>query len=142
MTHPTEPRPFRTRRRETILVVDDTDARDPLCEDLRRAGYEAVPLSNGVEALWYADAHPTRVDLILLHLMPPESDALHFGPVFGRLHAQAPVLFMSPEPHAETIRRGLLDPRAPYVQRPCAPRVLARRVRQTLDGWKRRPPVA
>lgn len=127
---------------ETILVVADQEAvRTLVCGILRRQGYTAIPARSGVEAQWYAEQHGNTVDLLVTDLMLPETDGYHLGIPFGQLHPHTPVLFMSSWPHEETIRRGLLHPRAPYLQKPFPPRVLRRKVRQVLDDWCT-PPAA
>jgi hypothetical protein len=51
------------------------------------------------------------------------------------LHLYRPVIFTSPRNRAENIRRGLLDPRSPFLQTPFPPYMLTRLVRMVLDRW-------
>lgn len=57
--------------RGTVLVVDDDrDVRDSLCDILADAGYQAVCVGNGDEALAYLNRHD-RPAAILLDLFMP-----------------------------------------------------------------------
>ncbi len=62
----------------TVLVVDDDqDIRDALCELLREEGYRAVSVGNGEEALLYLSSRE-RPCVILLDLMMPIMDGWEF----------------------------------------------------------------
>jgi CheY-like chemotaxis protein len=55
-----------------LVVEDDTDNRDALCQGLTKMGHEAACVSNGREAL---GSILTRMpDLVILDLMMPEMD--------------------------------------------------------------------
>jgi CheY-like chemotaxis protein len=61
----------------SVLVVDDDDdIREILCEILERAGYPVVGASNGVEALCVLET--VRPRLILLDLNMPVMDGFEF----------------------------------------------------------------
>jgi CheY-like chemotaxis protein len=62
----------------TVMVVeDDFDCRESVCEVLRYDGYHVVAASNGVEALRYLEANPPP-GLILLDLMMPVMNGWQF----------------------------------------------------------------
>jgi CheY-like chemotaxis protein len=122
--------------RETILVVDDTESlRNDVCRILRGEGYTVISAGRGVEAQWCVERHGMRVDLLLAALASPEADNYHLGIPFGMLHPYRPVIFTSPRNRHENIRRGLLDPRSPFLQKPFPPYMLTRLVRLVLDRW-------
>jgi two-component system cell cycle sensor histidine kinase/response regulator CckA len=123
-----------------ILVIEEHEpARTQLCHILRLAGYTAIPARSGVEAQWYAGEPGHAVDLVLTDLMLPEADGYHFGIPFGLLQQHVPVVFMSTTPRDETIRRGLLHPRMPYLRKPFPPHVLTRTVQRALSRWSMPP---
>jgi len=63
---------------QRVLVVDDDqDIRDALCELLRDEGYEAIAVANGEEALTYLKAGNLPC-VILLDLMMPVMDGWEF----------------------------------------------------------------
>src|SRR5579863_6011707 len=53
-----------------LVIEDDQDVRDTLCDVLRDDGYEVVSAANGQEALTYLNSHPPP-SMILLDLMMP-----------------------------------------------------------------------
>ena len=63
---------------QRVLVVDDDqDIRDALCELLRDEGYEVIAVANGEEALTYLKAGNLPC-VILLDLMMPVMDGWEF----------------------------------------------------------------
>ena len=65
--------------RATVLVVDDDhDLREAVVELLEQAGYDAVPVCDGREALDYLLEARKRPSVILLDLMMPVMDGLRF----------------------------------------------------------------
>ena len=124
----------------TILVLDDTELRrELLCRALREEGYRAVPARSGIEAQWLHDYERWRADLLLTSFAPAELDGYHPGFAVGALLDRIPILFVSELDRTESIRRGLVSARAPYLRYPASPAVLRRTVRQALSEQKRSP---
>ncbi len=70
-----------SRRAPRVLVVeDDVEIREALCDVLRIAGYDPVEAGNGVEALHAIDEHPP--DVILLDVRMPVMDGVEFLRVY------------------------------------------------------------
>jgi two-component system cell cycle sensor histidine kinase/response regulator CckA len=131
-----------SRPLETILVVHDDEAlRADVCRVLRVEGYRAIPAGHSVEAQWCVEQHGPEVDLLLIDLAPPATREYHLGIPLGALWPHTPVIFTSGKARDENIRRGLLHPRAPFLQNPFPPRLLTRTVRAVLDRWSARPEV-
>jgi len=127
--------------RETILVVHEAEAlRTNVCRVLRAEGYVPIPARHSVEAQWCVE-HGAEVDLLLIDLAPPPARDYDLGIPLNALWPHTPVIFTSLEGRAENIRRGLLHPRAPFLQEPFPPYLLARTVRTVLDRWQA-PPAA
>ena len=82
----------------TVLVVDDdADTRQGLCEILEDEGYRCEMADDGSEALGLLDDTPQRVDVVLLDLMMPRMDG---WTVLRRMEAdpklrRVPVVVMS-----------------------------------------------
>ena len=124
------------KARETILVVHQEEhLRAHACRALRAAGYTAISAAHGVEAQWCVERHAGEVDLLLIDLSPPAGGDNHLGIPLSALWPHTPVIFTSGQGRAESIRQGLLHPRAPFLQKPFAPYVLTRTVRSVLDRW-------
>jgi CheY-like chemotaxis protein len=123
----------------TIVVLDDAESRrDLLCRTLRDGGYRAVPARSGIEAQWLHDHGLWKADLLLTSFAPAELDGYHPGVAVSALLDRIPILFMSELDRAESVRRGLIFPSAPYLRYPSPPGVLRRTVRQALSA-KRGP---
>jgi two-component system, cell cycle sensor histidine kinase and response regulator CckA len=129
-----------TRSRETILVVQEEEAlRATVCQVLRGEGYTAIPVGHSVEAQWCVERHGAEVDLLLIDLAPPAARDYDLSIPLCALWPHTPVIFTSAQGRAESIRRGLLHPRAPFLQQPFPPYVLTRTVRAVLDRWTASP---
>ena len=125
----------------TILVLDDTELRrDLLCRTLRSEGYRAVPARSGIEGQWLHDYERWKADLLLTTFAPAELDGYHPGFAVGALLDRVPILFVSELDRTESIRRGLIFARAPYLRFPASPGVLRRTVRLALAGHNRSLP--
>jgi DNA-binding response OmpR family regulator len=66
----------------------------------------------------------------------PELGGAEFARRIDRLQPGLPVLFMSGFTDHEVVRRGLLEPGAPYLQKPFDGATLGRRVREVLDAHR------
>jgi CheY-like chemotaxis protein len=82
--------------KRVLLVDDDDDLREALCDILTFGGYEVVGVGNGDEALAWLQGH--RPDLILLDLMMPGMSGVEF---MERLDGarDIPVLVFSGDTH-------------------------------------------
>jgi DNA-binding NarL/FixJ family response regulator len=77
---------------------------------------------------------PGPVNLVLTDVVMPVLNGRELG---EQLAAQRPglrVLFMSGYTDDDVIRRGLMRPGSPFIQKPFLPGVLARKVREVLDA--------
>jgi CheY-like chemotaxis protein len=107
-----------SKDKAAILVVDDDrDVRDALCDTLTDAGYTVTTADNGVSALSYIGANPAPA-LILLDWNMPAMNAEQFMAVFEEtpLSAQVPVVLVTADGHIErkvkaaNFRHGLKKP--------------------------------
>jgi two-component system, cell cycle sensor histidine kinase and response regulator CckA len=118
----------------TILVVED----DPLVRGMARrslidAGFQVLDAANGREALAVAAAEP-RLDAVLTDLAMPEFGGRELARRLRESRPDLPVVFMSGYSEDEVTRRGLLEGGVPFLEKPLAPEVLARTMREVLDG--------
>ncbi len=124
---------------ERILVVEDEElVRDFACRFLRNEGYLTRESSDGVDALALLRAEPDAVDLVLTDAVMPRMGGRELADHLARLRPGLPVLFMSGYTNDEIIRRGLLTPGAPFLQKPFSPEALATKVREVLDAARGR----
>ncbi len=125
---------------ETILVVEDEEVvRSLACRGLRERGYTVLEARHGGEALRHLAARGRRIDLVISDVVMPEVGGRELGQQLAVVEPHLPVLYMSGYTGEDVIQRGLLDPGAPYQQKPFTPEGLARKVREMLDA--RRPPM-
>jgi CheY-like chemotaxis protein len=100
---------------------------------LAAQGYAILEAENGAEALEVLARADGPVDLVLTDVVMPILNGRELG---ERLAAERPrlrVLFMSGYTDDDVVRRGLLEPGAPFLQKPFTPGDLARKVREVLD---------
>jgi signal transduction histidine kinase/CheY-like chemotaxis protein len=122
------------RGTETILLAEDDETLRTLTARILTAqGYRVLEASDGVEALKVADKHGGQVDLLTTDMVMPSMGGHDLA---NELMARRPgmkVLFVSGYTD-DAVGRGELQPGDAFLQKPVDPRILARKVRQMLDG--------
>jgi two-component system cell cycle sensor histidine kinase/response regulator CckA len=139
----TEPVAASGRGSETVLVIEDESVvRKLACRGLRDHGYNVVEAANGAQALRYIREHPQVVDLVISDVVMPEIGGREVGQRLATLDPDLPNLYMSGYTGEDVVQRGLLDPGAPFQQKPFTPAGLALKIRQMLDQEPRRKATA
>jgi two-component system, cell cycle sensor histidine kinase and response regulator CckA len=119
---------------ETVLVIEDEEiVRSLAVRGLRDHGYTVLEATNGAEALRYIQQHPGTIDLVICDVVMPEMGGRELGRNIGLFDPDLPILYISGYTGDDVVQRGLLDPGAPFQQKPFTPAVLAGRVRSMLD---------
>ena len=120
---------------ETILLVEDDEVvRKLVSEVLDNEGYRLLEAANGIAALSICAQYEEPIHLLLTDVVMPEMSGRDLA---DRLVPQRPemkVLFMSGYTDDVIVHHGVLDAGAAFIQKPFAPDVLARKVRDVLDG--------
>jgi CheY-like chemotaxis protein len=128
---------------ETIFIVEDEDlVRELASRSLRERGYRVIEARQGAEALRLLEQQPAAVDLVITDVVMPEMGGRELARRLAALRPSLPVLFISGYTGEDVIQRGLLEPRAPFQQKPFTPDGLARKVREMLDAAAARVPAA
>ena len=109
---------------------------------LREHGYTVIEARHGAEALRQLQSRRSGIDLVISDVVMPEMGGRELGRRLRRCGRPLPVLFMSGYTGEDVVQRGLLDPDAPFQQKPFAPDGLARKVRAMLDDGAPRAPAA
>jgi CheY-like chemotaxis protein len=130
------PRPIRSPGgRETILLVEDEEAVRRLSRRiLELQGYTVLEASRPEEAEAIAAGEAGTIHLLLTDVVMPTASGRKLA---DRLLASRPgmkVLFMSGYTDNAIVHHGVLDETTAFLQKPFTPQVLARRVREVLDG--------
>ena len=77
------------------------------------------------------------IDLVVTDVVMPNLSGRELGERLAELRPGLPVLFISGYTDDDVIRRGLLTPGSPFLQKPFEPDALARKVRQVLERSRR-----
>jgi two-component system cell cycle sensor histidine kinase/response regulator CckA len=121
------------RGEERILVVDDeVQIRRVVERTLVRAGYAAVAVANGSEALEYLRSHD--VDLLVTDIVMPQMSGTELLERARELQPQLEALLMSGYSVDSKGRPQQFDAGVAFLTKPFLPHTLCRRVRELLDG--------
>ena len=124
---------------ESILhVEDDGDIRAYLTEVLRGLGYRVWAVPNATAALPILEGNGQRIDLLLTDIVMPGLNGRELGQQAQRLRPGLPVLYMTGYSRNAVVRHGRLDDGVNLVQKPILQQVLATRVRDLLDGARKK----
>jgi PAS domain S-box-containing protein len=130
----TAPQPAPRGQGERVLVVEDeTLVRDFACRFLQGEGYFTIEAADGYDAIDVLGTDPHTVDLVLSDVVMPRMGGRELAGHLARLRPGLPVLFMSGYTNDEIMRRGLLEPGAPFLAKPFSPETLSAKVREVLD---------
>jgi signal transduction histidine kinase len=120
---------------ETVLLVEDEATVRALARKALRAhGYTVLEARAGAEALDVRAGHAGPVHLLLTDVVMPGMSGRELAERITRAHQGTRVLYMSGYTDDAVLRHGVLERGTAYIQKPFTPDVLARRVREVLDG--------
>jgi PAS domain S-box-containing protein len=120
---------------EAVLVVEDEPSvRRIIGRVLREQGYEVLESAHGRDALAIAGDPATRIDLIIADVVMPELGGRELAARLGERRPDVPILFTSGYSGHDVVERGLIERDWPFLAKPVVPDVLARKVRELLDG--------
>jgi CheY-like chemotaxis protein len=118
---------------ETIMVVEDErDLRELVCEILQSYKYNVVDAANGAEALEVWEKHNGRIDLLLTDIVMPEGmDGYELATHLCKKKPGLKVIYTSGYngAMAEAGQRN-----APFLAKPYRPAALGELIRATLNG--------
>ena len=118
---------------ERILVVEDEElVRGMTARGLRDQGYDVIEAAGGVEALRLVEEARARIDLVISDVVMPGMGGRELGRLLATVDAHLPVLYISGYTGEDVVRRGLLDPDAPFQSKPFTSEQLGRKVREVL----------
>jgi CheY-like chemotaxis protein len=96
-------------------------------------GYSVLEAESGDEAIRLAREYDGPIDLVLTDIVMPRMSGRKLAESVRIMHPSARVLFMSGYTESHVVRGGLIDPDAPFVEKPFSPEQLAGSVRSALD---------
>jgi signal transduction histidine kinase len=122
------------RGTETILLAEDDEVlRTLTARILTSQGYKVLEASDGVEALRVAEKHGGALDLLTTDMVMPSMGGHDLANELSARRPGLKVLFVSGYTD-DAVGRGELQPGDAFLQKPVDPKILARKVRQMLDG--------
>ena len=125
------------------MVEDEDVVRALACRGLREHGYTVLEARNGAEALAMLEANLGSIDLVVSDVVMPEMGGRELARRLALLGPSLPVLYMSGYTGEDVVQRGLMDPGAPFQQKPFTPTGWRASVREMLDcGCARAPAPA
>jgi PAS domain S-box-containing protein len=123
------------RGSETILLVEDAEPLRKLANMfLRESGYNVLTASDGAEALEVARKHFGPIDLLLTDVVMPGINGRVLAERLAPLQPRMKVLYMSGYTDAFIAGHGVLEAGTHLLHKPFTQEVLARKVREVLDG--------
>jgi PAS domain S-box-containing protein len=127
--------PVPARGRETVLLVEDEEGVRGLARlSLEKHGYAVLSAGSGDEAMALAEAHPGTIDILVTDVVMA---GMNGREVFEQLRSRRPtlkVLFMSGYNDDEVVRRGVIDAKSPFLQKPFALSTIPQKVRDVLGS--------
>jgi len=123
---------------ETVLIVEDDAALRALAARvLEASGYKVLLARNGVEALALCAGYEGKIDLVASDVVMPEMSGRPLVEKLAETRAETKVLFMSGYTDDDVMRRGVLDGRTDFIQKPFTATQFATKVREVLDQQRR-----
>ena len=101
---------------DILVVEDDFNTRRLMCTVLDRYGYNAIPASNGVDALNQLDKK--HVDLIILDIMMPQMDGYEFTRILRDGGNTLPILMVTAKQTPADKHKGFLIGTDDYMTTP------------------------
>ncbi len=121
--------------RETVLLAeDDPSVREIVAQVLAQKGYRVLRAPDGQTALMMARGHGAEIHLLVTDLVMPGMTGRELAEALTVERPDLRVLYMSGYTDDAVVRHGVLDAGMQYLQKPFAPRALASKVREILDG--------
>ncbi|BCA54680.1 hypothetical protein W02_18200 [Nitrospira sp. KM1] len=123
--------------KETILLVEDEPAvRGLVHETLRLHGYTVLEARHGIEALMTVAKHNGPIHLLLTDVVMPQMSGPEVAEKLQSIRPGTKVLYMSGYPDHPVFEQGGVSKGTAFLPKPFTPNVLAKKVRDVLDGVK------
>ncbi len=119
---------------ETVLVVEDElVVRDMICLVLKDNDYTVLEASNAPEALAIFEQYKDQVNLLLTDAIMPGMDGKELAEKITAINPNIKVLYTSGYTDEVIVHHGILEEGIDFLQKPFAPSLLLRTVREVLD---------
>jgi DNA-binding NtrC family response regulator len=123
---------------ETILLVEDEEAlREAIFSHLCSLGYTVLTAASGQEAVLLANKHRGTIHLLITDVVMPAMSGTDLCVILQRMRTDMQVIYMSGYTGHSTLRDGLNEVDAAFLQKPFSLCTLAERIRTTLNELER-----
>jgi two-component system, cell cycle sensor histidine kinase and response regulator CckA len=120
---------------ETILIVEDEDALLNLARaTLEMYGYKVLSASSPGDAILLCERTKQPIDLLITDVVMPKMNGKELRDRLEKDRPHMRVIFMSGYTGDVVAHRGILDEGIFFLQKPFTPVILARKVRDVLNG--------
>ncbi len=104
---------------KTVLVVEDeSQIRQNLCECLRQLGCQVIEAANGMEAIERFQESRAQVDLVLTDLVMPHMSGQQLWKRLTQIDPSLSFVFMSGYTEDSALRREILSQQAAFLNKP------------------------
>lgn len=122
------------RERELVLVVEDEERVRALAVDaLHEIGYTTLSADCGKTALELLEAHP-EVVLLFTDIVMPDMNGRKLADLALEIRPSLKVLYTTGFTRNAVVHNGILDPGVRFIAKPFTLELLARKVREAIDG--------
>ncbi len=123
--------------RTTILLVEDEEAVRMLVRKiLSKQGYDILEASDGNEALSMMAEHTGRVPLLLTDLVMPRMSGRELYEHLSLRFPGLEVIFMSGYTEDEFVKKGVMQEKVNFLQKPFNQKVLIEKITQVLESTR------
>ena len=121
-------------RRQSVLIVDDSEVNRRMLSRMLAGQYDTAEAASGEDCLHLLEQNPRGISIVLLdiHMTGIDGFAVLETMKRRRLLEEIPVIMISSEDTADTVRRSFDLGAADYISRPFDAAVVYRRVSNTI----------
>jgi hypothetical protein len=124
----------RTAIKGTVLLVEDEEeVRSVLNSSLIRDGHIVLQASSGAMALELSSAYADKIDLLMTDVVMSGMSGRDLADRMLQLRPGIKVLYVSGYNEDTVLQKGVIEGKVEFLQKPFAPSVLSRKVREILS---------
>jgi len=120
---------------ETVLLVEDEESvRELVRETLKTRGYRVIEASDGIAAMRVSEEYQGNIEILITDVVMPGMSGRELAKRVAAARPNIRVLYLSGYTEDAIIHEGALEPGTGFLQKPFTLQVLARKVREVLQG--------